>query len=88
MRWNLFDSEAAIEYVCLPPLTWQTYDVDFTAAKFDVSGKRLAWPRITVRLNGVVIHRECRVEQRLHDIRPLFEFSRWTARTNLSSGAQ
>lgn len=42
--------------MCLPPLTWQTYDVDFTAAKFDVSGKRLAWPRITVRLNGVVIH--------------------------------
>ena len=28
----------------------------FTAAKFDASGKRLAWPRITVRLNGVVIH--------------------------------
>ena len=42
--------------MCLPPLTWQTYDVEFTAAKFDASGKRLAWPRITVRLNGVVIH--------------------------------
>lgn len=42
--------------MCLPPLTWQTYDVDFTAAKFDESGKRTAWPRITVRLNGVMIH--------------------------------
>ena len=42
--------------MCLPPLVWQTYDVEFTAAKFDASGKRTAWPRITVRLNGVVIH--------------------------------
>ena len=41
---------------CLPPLTWQTYDVDFTAAKFDENGKRTAWPRMTVQLNGVTIH--------------------------------
>ena len=42
--------------MCLPPLTWQTYDVEFSAAKFDASGQRTAWPRITVRLNGIVIH--------------------------------
>lgn len=42
--------------MCLPPLSWQTYDVDFTAATFDAEGKRTAWPRITVRLNGVLIH--------------------------------
>ena len=42
--------------LCLPPLSWQTYDVEFTAAKFDASGKRTAWPRITVRLNGTLIH--------------------------------
>ena len=42
--------------MCLPPLAWQTYDVEFTAAKFDASGKRTAWPRITVRLNGTLIH--------------------------------
>ncbi len=44
--------------MCLPPLTWQTYDVDFTAAKFDAAGQRIAWPRITVRLNGVLIHED------------------------------
>jgi hypothetical protein len=42
--------------MCLPPLVWQTYDVDFKAARFDASGKRTAWPRITVRLNGVPVH--------------------------------
>lgn len=44
--------------MCLPPLAWQTYDVEFTAAKFDESGKRTGWPRITVRLNGVVVHED------------------------------
>ncbi len=44
--------------MCLPPLAWQTYDVDFTAAKFDAEGKRTAWPRITVRLNGELVHED------------------------------
>lgn len=44
--------------MCLPPLAWQTYDVDFTAAKFDAEGKRTAWPRISVRLNGISVHED------------------------------
>jgi hypothetical protein len=42
--------------MCLPPLTWQTYDVELTNARFDDDGARTAWPRITVKLNGVTIH--------------------------------
>ncbi len=44
--------------MCLPPLAWQTYDIEYTAAKFDASGKRAAWPRITVWLNGVLVHED------------------------------
>lgn len=42
--------------MCLPPLVWQTYDIDLTGAKFDDEGKKTANARITVKLNGVTIH--------------------------------
>lgn len=42
--------------MCYPPLTWQTYDIDYTAAKFDDSGKLANNPRVTVRHNGILIH--------------------------------
>ena len=44
--------------MCFPPLVWQTYDIDFTAAKYDASGQRTANPRITVRHNGIVVHKD------------------------------
>lgn len=48
--------------MAFPPLTWQTYDIDYTAPKFDEAGKKTANARMTVKHNGVVIHDNIEVQ--------------------------
>lgn len=41
----------------LPPMQWQTYDIEFKAARFSSDGiTRISQARITVKQNGVLIH--------------------------------
>ncbi len=41
---------------CLPPGQWQTYDIVYTAPRFDAEGKLHSSARITALHNGVLIH--------------------------------
>ena len=48
--------------MCFPPLTWQTYDIEFTPAKYD-GGNKTANAKITVKHNGVLIHDNVELKQ-------------------------
>jgi len=52
---GLYRLQSPAMNMAFPPLTWQTYDIFFQAAKFD-DGEKVANARITVLHNGVAIH--------------------------------
>lgn len=47
--------------MCLPPLQWQTYDIDFTMPRFDANGNKISDMEITVWHNGVLIHNRAKI---------------------------
>jgi hypothetical protein len=57
----IYDIRAPSNNMCFPPLSWQTYDIDFTAAKYDQSGVKYADAKMTVRHNGLVIQKDVSV---------------------------
>ncbi|MFO0066267.1 MAG: DUF1080 domain-containing protein [Pirellulaceae bacterium] len=44
--------------MCYPPLTWQTYDIEFQSARYDAEGKKIKNARATILHNGIKIHED------------------------------
>jgi hypothetical protein len=53
---GIYGQYAPLINMCYPPLQWQTYDVEFKAARFDSTGKKIANAVMSVWHNGVLIH--------------------------------
>jgi len=54
---SVYGLRAADVNMCLPPLSWQSFDLKFTAARFD-GEQKISNARITVWQNGVLIHED------------------------------
>lgn len=52
---GIYQKANSLVNMCLPPLTWQTYDVEFTNAVAE-DGKKVKNAVLTARLNDVLIH--------------------------------
>jgi hypothetical protein len=53
---GIYKESAPKVNMCFPPMVWQTYDIDFTAAEFDADGKKTKPAKLTVKHNAVTIH--------------------------------
>jgi hypothetical protein len=51
---TVFTYPSRVPNSCLPPLVWQTLDIDFKAPRFDGAGAKLSDAVISVKLNGHV----------------------------------
>lgn len=59
---SLYREKAPKVNMCTPPLTWQTFDIDFRAPRFDGDGQKTENARISVHHNGVLIHDDYELE--------------------------
>lgn len=59
---GIYQESAPKVNMCLPPLVWQTYDIEFQAAKFDGDGKKTSPAMVTVVHNGVTIHDQLKLK--------------------------
>lgn len=67
---DIFEKAPALVNMCLPPLAWQTYDIDFQAARYDKAGKKIKNARATIKLNGVVIQQNQEINGATHLMQP------------------
>ena len=70
---GLYGIARAMVNACLPPETWQTYDVTFRAARLGPDGKAKENPRITVIHNGKLIHENQEIPKNRHRTKGPFQ---------------
>jgi hypothetical protein len=49
---SVFTYPSMVPNACLPPLVWQTLDIEFQAPRFDAEGKKISKAVVSVQLNG------------------------------------
>ena len=52
---SIYKAKAPDTNMALPPLSWQTYDIQFTAARYNADGSKYADARVTSWVNGVKV---------------------------------
>ena len=53
---GIYKVGAPLVNMCAPPMQWQTYDITFTAPRFDSAGAKTQDAAVTIVHNGVTIH--------------------------------
>jgi|SRR5579872_6319807 len=56
--------------MCYPPMSWQTYDIEFTPAEFNDEKKKIKNARTTILHNGVKIHDNAEIKGHTADNSP------------------
>ena len=57
---GIYQKANSMVNMCLPPLQWQAYDVEFSSAVMK-DGKKVKNATLTAKLNGVLIHNKLEI---------------------------